>query len=115
MMTTALDVDFVGNMQRALAGQSSPDGLPTPDPRVLTVLLGQEPATDRDAELDRRVAVWRALSGDVLPFDPEEFRRGAERAIDHAGDLPQPSLTHWPPRCPWREASSWAASLPQRW
>jgi len=49
--------------------------------------LPDEPPADREAELDRRVAVWRMLAGDALPFDPEEFRRWEERAIDHAGDL----------------------------
>lgn len=94
MITAALDVDFVGNMKRAIAGQPSPDGLPTPDSRVLALLAAQGgPATDREAELARRVAVWRALAGTVLPFDPAEFRRLEERAIEHAGTL-APSTAH---------------------
>ncbi len=94
MITAALDVDFVGNMKRAIAGQPSPDGLPTPDPRVLALLASQSgPATDREAELDRRVEVWRALAGGVLPFDSAEFRRLEERAIEHAGTL-VPSTAH---------------------
>lgn len=89
MITAALDVDFVGNIERAFAGQPSPDGLPLPDRRVLTMLAAGRPTgpvTDREA-----VAVWQALAGDVLPFQPEEFRRGAERAIDHAGTLAPPT------------------------
>jgi 10-carbomethoxy-13-deoxycarminomycin esterase/esterase len=33
------------------------------------------------------------LAGDVLPFDPEEFRRIEAAAIDHAGS-PMPSTAH---------------------
>lgn len=79
MMTTALDVFFSGDAS----------GLPEPDPRVLKVLAAgiAGPAADRDAEIDKRVAMWRALAGEALPFDPEEFRRLEERVIDHAGDL----------------------------
>ncbi|WNG45948.1 alpha/beta fold hydrolase [Archangium minus] len=92
MLTAALGVDFVGNMERASKGQPTLDGLPTPDPRVLAVLARRsEPVRDRASELDRRVAEWRALSGDKLPFDASEFRRYEERVIDHAGSLVQPS------------------------
>ncbi len=91
LLTAALGVDFVGNMQRAARGEPTPDGLPTPDPRVLAVLSRRaEPTRDRASELDRRVAEWRALSGDRLPFDADEFRRWEERVIDHAGSLVQP-------------------------
>ncbi len=92
VVTAALGVDFVGNIQRAFTGEPTPDGLPTPDPHILKVLSRRaEPVADRTAELDRRVAEWRALSGEVLPFDAEEFRRWEERSIDHAGSLVQPS------------------------
>lgn len=91
MLTAALGVDFVGNMERALQGLPTLDGLPPPDPSVLAVLARRsEPARDRASELERRVAEWRALSGDKLPFDPDEFRRLEERVIDHAGSLVQP-------------------------
>lgn len=91
MLTAALDVDFVGNIVRAMNGEPSPDGLPTPDARVLRLLSRRaEAAADREAELDRRAAEWQALSGDGLPFDAAEFRRWEERAIDHAGTLAQP-------------------------
>jgi 10-carbomethoxy-13-deoxycarminomycin esterase/esterase len=92
MCTTGLGVDFVGNLERAFNGQPTPDGLPTPDPRVLALLARRaEPVRDRASELDRRVAEWRALSGGKLPFDEAEFRRWEERVIDHAGSLVQPS------------------------
>jgi pimeloyl-ACP methyl ester carboxylesterase len=79
VISTGLDVYFLDD----------PGGLPAPDPRVATMVLAglSEPATDREAELDRRVAIWQALAGDALPFDPQEFRRREEKAIDHAGDL----------------------------
>jgi len=87
----AVDVDFVGNLQRSLRGEPSPDGLPTPDRAVLEVLGRRaQPATSREEELDRRVAEWRALSGDAVAFDAAEFRRWEERAIDHAGTWAQP-------------------------
>lgn len=97
MITAALDVDVVGKMQRAFAGQPSPGGLPTPNLRVVGLLQAMltEPATNRGTEFDRRVAVWRALAGGVLAFDPQEFRRWEERAIDHAVTSP------WPPPMPW--------------
>ena len=92
MLTAALDVDFVGNVGRALRGEPSRDGLPTPDPRVLQVLARRgEPSRDREAELRRRVAEWRALSGPELPFVESEFRRWEERAITHAGTHLQPT------------------------
>jgi len=92
MLTAALDVDFGGNIGRAMRGEPSLDGLPLPDRRVLEVLARRaEPVAGREAELDRRVAEWRALSGDALPFDAAEFRRREERAIAHAGTNVQPS------------------------
>jgi 10-carbomethoxy-13-deoxycarminomycin esterase/esterase len=87
----ALDVDFVGNLGRALRGEPSPDGLPTPDPAVLQVLGKRAlPIADLEAELDRRVDEWRALSGPGVPFDPAEFRAWEKLAIDHAETLAQP-------------------------
>lgn len=92
MLTAALDVDFVGNMQRAFTGEASSDDLPFPNPQVLAVLARRStPVTSRVAELDRRVDEWRALSGSRLPFDAEEFRRWEEKAIEHAGTLVQPA------------------------
>lgn len=92
MMTAALDVDFVGNFLRALAGKPSPDGLPTPDARAVRFLSRRrEPPVDRAAEIARRVEDWRVLAGDELPFHEEEFGRWEARVIDHAGTLEQPS------------------------
>ncbi len=92
MMTAALDVDFAGNIGRALRGEPSPDGLPTPDPRVLQALARRgEPGRDREAELEWRVEEWRLLSGGGLPFIESEFRRWEEKAIAHAGTHQQPT------------------------
>ncbi|MCU0722431.1 MAG: alpha/beta fold hydrolase [Planctomycetes bacterium] len=91
MCTAALDVDFAGNVGRALRGEPSPDGLPTPDPAILRVLARRaEPVADRAAEVARRVEEWRALSGGELPFVEDDFRRWEEAAIDHAGSRAQP-------------------------
>jgi pimeloyl-ACP methyl ester carboxylesterase len=91
MCTAALDVDFAGNVGRALRGEPSPDGLPTPDPAILRVLVRRaEPVADRAAEVARRVDEWRALSGGEVPFVEEDFRRLEEDAIDHAGTHVQP-------------------------
>ena len=92
MMTSAVDVDFVGNIGRAMRGEPSPDGLPTPDPRVLQILARRaEPAKDMANEIARRVEEWKALSGGRLPFVEEDFRRWEESAINHAGSYVQPS------------------------
>lgn len=92
MMTAALDVDFAGNIGRALRGEPSPDGLPIPDPRVLQALARRgEPGREREAELAWRVEEWRLLSGDELPFVESEFRRWEEQAIAHAGTHRQPT------------------------
>lgn len=88
----ALDVDFAEGVRRALRGEPHLGGLPTPRLELLQVLGRRtEPVTDRGEALDRRVAEWRALAGDALPFDAEEFRLWEERALDHAGTLAQPS------------------------
>lgn len=91
MMTAALDVDFVGNLARAMQGEPSPDGLPTPDPRVLRILARrQDRAPDEQSELARRVDEWRALCGAEEPFASEDFLRWERAAIEHAGSFEQP-------------------------
>ncbi|MFT7837991.1 alpha/beta fold hydrolase [Saccharothrix sp. BKS2] len=51
------------------------------------------PGADEEAELTRRVALWRELHGDVLPFDAAEYRRLEEGVIAHAGTS-TPSTGH---------------------
>jgi len=92
MLTAALDVDFVGNISRALRGEPSPDGLPLPDPRVLQALARRaEPGRDREAELAWRIEEWRVLSGNELPFVETDFMRWEEKAIAHADTHQQPT------------------------
>ena len=88
MMTAALDVDFAGNWMRALQGEVTNDGLPTPRPEVVKAF--QVPLSDRNAELDRRVAQWKLLSAAGTPFDATDYRAREEADIDHAGRIPAP-------------------------
>ena len=70
------------------AGEPSDEAapaLPDPDPRLLAVWEQFAEPRDREAEVAWRVEHWRLLNGDAVPFDPAEFRRMEERAIDHAG------------------------------
>ncbi len=83
---SALGVDFFGNIQRAIAGQPSLDGLPTPRAEIFEAWAHlSTPAGDEETELDQRVEMQRIASGDGVPFDPAEFRRWEKQAIDHAG------------------------------
>jgi pimeloyl-ACP methyl ester carboxylesterase len=61
------------------------DTLPPSDPRLLAMWEHLYEPRDREAELAWRVEHWRLLNGDVLPFDPAEWRRQEERIIAHAG------------------------------
>jgi pimeloyl-ACP methyl ester carboxylesterase len=63
---------------------------PGPTPAVLAMWAQFGDPRDRETELAWRVEHWRVLSGDVLPFDPAEFRALEERVIAHAGrhDIP---------------------------
>lgn len=63
---------------------SAPD-LPGPDPRLLALWEHMAEPRDREAELQWRVEHWRILNGDVVDFDPDEFRLLEERLIEHAG------------------------------
>lgn len=57
------------------AGDSAPAAdLPGPDPRLLAMWEHMADPRDVEAELDWRVVHWRLLNGDVLAFDPGEFR-----------------------------------------
>jgi pimeloyl-ACP methyl ester carboxylesterase len=69
---------------------SAPD-LPGPDPRLLAMWEHMAQPRDREAELDWRVEHWRILNGDVVEFDPAEFRRMEERQFQHAGRPENPA------------------------
>jgi pimeloyl-ACP methyl ester carboxylesterase len=70
----ALGVDFFGNWRRALTGEPTPDGLPTPDPRFADLAMHAESAGD---------AIRRALAGDH--YDESEVRTAHRSAETHAG------------------------------
>ncbi|MBO1908169.1 alpha/beta fold hydrolase [Microvirga sp. 3-52] len=94
MLTTGLDVDFAGNYLRAMRGEPPVGSLPTPRPDVVAELGRMfTPGATLEDELQRRVEQWRVLAGDVLPFDPDEFRRIEAAAIEHTGSL-VPSTAH---------------------
>ncbi|WP_253448003.1 alpha/beta fold hydrolase [Halomonas sp. Y3] len=91
MCGAALDVDFVGNMNRAFSGESSLDGLPLPKKEVLEALSQRAtPSRTKEEELDRRVNEWRLLSGNKFEFDESDFRQREQRCIEHAGTWAQP-------------------------
>ena len=74
------------------AGDSTPTAdLPGPDPRLLALWEHMAEPRDLEAELDWRVEHWRVLNGDVLGFDPDEFRSMEERLIRHAGRHDNPA------------------------
>ncbi|MFJ9851485.1 alpha/beta fold hydrolase [Streptomyces sp. NPDC101150] len=67
-------------------GTTVPAGeLPGISPEVLE--LWARPVEDHGpaAEVERRVAHWRVLAGDQLPFDADHFRALERHAIEHTG------------------------------
>lgn len=91
MCGAALDVDFVGNIVRALSGEQAQDGLPLPDKAVLEALADRAtPSASLEEELDRRVKEWRLLAGEGGAFDAADFRSREARCIAHAGTWVQP-------------------------
>ncbi|MGW5440426.1 alpha/beta fold hydrolase [Nocardia asteroides] len=94
MLGGALDIDFDANIDRAVNGLPSIDGLPLPTTRFLEImtLMSQE-VDGPEAELDRRVEKWRLLNGEGIPFDANEFRRREQIAIAHSGTVRE-SINH---------------------
>ncbi|BCL14316.1 alpha/beta fold hydrolase [Micromonospora sagamiensis] len=74
-----------------LAGGDDAPPLPDPDPRLLRLWEHFTDERDREAELDWRVAHWRLLNGDVLPFDETAFREIEVTCIDHTGTHRNPA------------------------
>ncbi|MFD0549721.1 alpha/beta fold hydrolase [Streptomyces rectiviolaceus] len=96
MLGGGLDIDFDGNIERAMRGEPTPDGLPGPQQPFLDALaLMTRPAEDRAAEVAKRVSKWRILSGTAVPFDDDEYARWEERAIDHAGGVITEPYAHY--------------------
>lgn len=106
----ALDIDFDANIERALAGAPSIDGLPLPTPRFLEVLnLMSEQPDGTEELLEQRVEKWRLLNGADAPFDAEAFRSYEQRAIDHAGSAVESFVHHLIPQPPVEVASQLGA------
>ncbi|MGW7413934.1 alpha/beta fold hydrolase [Streptomyces sp. NPDC054863] len=87
-----LSATVVGACALSTAAYVHPDGTRTPPdqlPGIAPEILEMwaRPVEDRglEAELDRRVAHWRALSGDRLPFHPERARALERKIIEHTG------------------------------
>ncbi|APU15630.1 MULTISPECIES: alpha/beta fold hydrolase [Actinoalloteichus] len=89
----SLGVDFFGNWDRALTGEPTLDGLPTPHRWFVESVLDPQPgAPGRAAELDGIVDHWKALAGTELPFDEVAFRRAQARVLDHVGPTRPPEV-----------------------
>ncbi|MGY1812371.1 alpha/beta fold hydrolase [Blastococcus sp. SYSU D00820] len=75
------------------SGLADPTGaseLPGPDPRLLELWATMGEERDAAAELEWRVAHWRLLNGDGVPFDPDWFRALERRLADHQGSWRSP-------------------------
>ncbi|GGM66239.1 hydrolase [Longimycelium tulufanense] len=80
--------DRLRSLTLALTGaldMGTVDDTPPDAERLEAMLALSTPGGDHESEVDRRVALWRALHGTVLPFDEAEYRRLEERVIAHAG------------------------------
>ncbi|MFF8958534.1 alpha/beta fold hydrolase [Streptomyces sp. NPDC014894] len=87
-----LSATLVGTSALSTAPYIRPDGTRTPPeelpgiaPRLLE--MWSRPVADLglEAELERRVEHWRALGGDLLPFDADEARALERRIVEHTG------------------------------
>ncbi|GAA2258041.1 hydrolase [Streptomyces ruber] len=70
---------------RADGTRVPPEELPGIDARLLELWARPVEELDLEAELDRRVAHWRLLNGDRLPFDAAYFRELERRVVRHTG------------------------------
>ncbi|MFI8190641.1 alpha/beta fold hydrolase [Streptomyces sp. NPDC085946] len=73
--------------------RTPPEDLPGIDPRLLELWSRPVPDLDAGAEAERRVAHWRILAGDRLPFDAAHHRAEERRIIAHTGH-PRVSTAH---------------------
>ena len=77
----SLTLALTGALDMGTTDETQPDH----GERISRMIALAEPGADVESELERRVALWRELHGDRLPFDAAEYRRLEERAIAHAG------------------------------
>lgn len=87
-----LSATVIGTAALSTAPYVRPDGgrvpaaeLPGPAEHLLEFWSRPEEDRDLEAELDHRVAHWRALAGDALPFDADWFRAQERRIVAHTG------------------------------
>ncbi|MFE2754755.1 alpha/beta fold hydrolase [Actinosynnema sp. NPDC059335] len=76
----SLTLALTGALDMGSTGEARDQG-----ERLERMIALAEPGADEETELERRVALWRVLHGDVLPFDADEYRALERRAIAHAG------------------------------
>lgn len=92
MLTAALDVDFASAYAAAMQGVDHQSALPGPSKEVVQVLMqNHSPAKSLEAEVERRVSVWRTLNGEHAYFDAEDLASRERAAIEHAGTLAPPT------------------------
>ncbi|MFB6895111.1 alpha/beta fold hydrolase [Streptomyces hydrogenans] len=87
-----LSATVIGTAALSTAPYVRPDGsrvpaaeLPGPAAHLLEFWSRPEEDRDLEAELDHRVAHWRALAGDALSFDADWFRAQERRIVAHTG------------------------------
>lgn len=83
---------LIGTCALSTTPYTRPDGSVTPveelppiDPRILDMWAHRPEDLDPEAELDWRVAHWRLLNGDGIPFDEEAVRELERRIVAHTG------------------------------
>ncbi|MFC8228136.1 alpha/beta fold hydrolase [Streptomyces sp. NPDC057287] len=87
-----LSATLIGTCALSSTPYTRPDGtlLPSGDlpgvaPHVLEMWALPVEDHGLEAELDRRVAHWRALGGERIPFDAESARTSERKIIEHTG------------------------------
>ncbi|WP_369134047.1 alpha/beta fold hydrolase [Modestobacter sp. I12A-02662] len=78
-------------LEGAGADGAAPAAFTDTDPRLLELWQHLADPRTRDEELGWRVEHWRLLNGVDIAFDAEEFRRGEERIVEHAGRHDNPA------------------------
>ncbi|MFI9049542.1 alpha/beta fold hydrolase [Streptomyces sp. NPDC053427] len=87
-----ISATLMGTNALSITPYTRPDGstvpvdeLPGIAPEVLEMWARPVEDHGREAEVERRIAHWRVLAGDQLPFDEDYFRAFEHRVIEHTG------------------------------
>ncbi|MFF4952466.1 alpha/beta fold hydrolase [Streptomyces chattanoogensis] len=87
-----ISATLMGTSALSTTPYTRPDGttvpvgeLPGIAPEVLEVWARPVADHGAEAEVERRIAHWRVLAGDLLPFDTDFFRALEHRVIEHTG------------------------------